>query len=106
MDDGHVYEWHRHDPAQHVSSSQGSLDDALWAALVPNEQERTQRQARGWSITPGPATALCTRLEKPTEVIADSRTTTVEDCAFGDVSTTSGAIRRRRRVSQPHARGA
>lgn len=106
MDDGHVYEWHRHDPAQHVSSSQGSLDDALWAALVPNEQERTQRRARGWSITPGPATALCTRLEKPTEVIADSRTTTVEDCAFGDVSTTSGAIRRRRRVSQPHARGA
>ncbi|OHT95545.1 hypothetical protein BKG71_22895 [Mycobacteroides chelonae] len=106
MDDGHVYEWHRHDPAQYISSSQGSLDDALWAALVPNEQERTDRRARGWSITPGPATALHSLLEPITEALADSRTTAVEDCAFDDVSKTSGAIQRQHRVPQPHARGA
>lgn len=106
MDDGHVYEWHRHDPALHISSSQSSLDDALWVALVPNEQERTQRRARGWSITPGPATALHSLLGPITEALADARTTAVEDFASDDVSKTSGAIQRRHRVPQPHARGA
>lgn len=119
MDKGHVYEWHRHDPAQHISSPGRSLDDALWASLVPNEQERNLRRARGWSITPGPATALHSLREPVSEALDDARTTgtiqahspiaattATEDFAFHAVSNSSGAIQRQHRVPQPHAQGA
>ena len=52
MSSGHPYEWHRHNPARHTSI------DAIWTDLVPDPALRATRLARGWTITPGPATAL------------------------------------------------